>query len=95
MDRIEVTSLNMVANSSFKDFPEDCVLCRSKLMFPPPNDLANGDFYKPLVKGVCGHVFHKSCINAHCANDNVSCPVDKTPWNVASEHKTLDFVNKK
>jgi len=97
-DRIEVESLNIVGAYSFKagkSTDDECPLCRQNLLAPSLEDLQKGNLKVQVSLGGCGHAFHKTCIDAHYTKDSVSCPVDKTPWNLANVITHHDYISKK
>ena len=80
-DRIEVESLNIIGVCSVDGDNEDCHLCRQSLLGPSYDDINKGNLKIILSLGVCGHKFHKTCIDLYTMN-SLSCPLDKTPWNL-------------
>lgn len=86
-DRVEIESLHIVGFYSFeagKSTNNECYLCKQNLLSPSPDDLQKGNFNINISIGSCGHVYHKTCILAHCARDN-DCPIDETLWIFANE----------
>jgi hypothetical protein len=85
-DRVSIESLHIVSICSLaegKNTNDECALCKRDLYGPSSTDLQKGNFKVVVAAGVCGHAFHKTCIDAHYAKDNYSCPVDMTPWNLS------------
>lgn len=98
MDRIEIDSLNIVGVYTLKagkSTDDECSLCRHNLLAPSLNDLQKGNLKVTVSVGMCGHAFHKSCIDAHYAKDNYSCPIDKTPWNLSKVITHIDNIPRK
>jgi len=96
MDRVNVESLNIQATYSLKagkSIDDECPLCRQNLLAPSLEDLHKGNLKIINILGACNHCFHKSCIDAHC-KENVSCPVDKTPWNIARVIHVADYIRR-
>ena len=86
MDRVELESINVIGTYSLKAgaiTDDECSLCRQNLLAPSAEDLQKGNLRTAVSLGVCNHPFHKTCIDAHSAKDNYSCPICKTPWNLA------------
>ena len=57
-----------------------CLICKLSLMIS--TDTSNYKLSKQLVKGICGHIFHKKCydkLQITNLHDN-KCPIDKIPW---------------
>jgi len=97
MDRVEIESLNIMGIYSLKagkTTNDECPLCRQDLLASPPEDLQKGNLKVVISIGVCGHMLHKTCIDAHYAKENYSCPVCKTPWNLAKVIPIADFIKK-
>lgn len=96
-DRIEIESLNIIGGVSFKAgklTDDECLLCRQNLSAPSFEDLQKGILKVPVSLGACGHAFHKTCIDAHYAKENYSCPIDKTPWNLSKTIVHTDNISK-
>lgn len=88
-NRVEIESLHIVSSYSliFGQITNDnCTLCGHNLLSPSPIDLKNSNLSVIVSIGVCGHAFHKSCIDEHIRK-NIVCPIDKTPWNI------LKYIN--
>lgn len=97
-NRIEVESLNIVGVYSLKagkSTDDECVLCRQNLLSPSLQDLQNGNLKVLISLGACGHLFHKTCIDAHYNKDNLSCPIDQTPWSLSKVISHTDYFPKK
>lgn len=97
-DRIEVESLAIygaVSLKAGKATDDECSLCRQNLLAPSVDDLQKGNLKVFVTVGACGHAFHKTCIDAHSQKDNYSCPIDKTPWNIAKIIPHTDYINKR
>jgi len=91
-DRIELESLHIVSSYSLisgKSTNNECTLCRQNLLFPSTEDLKKGNLNVIVSLGVCGHAFHKTCIDNHIRN-NISCPIDRTPWNTLKDIINVD-----
>lgn len=82
-DRIEIESLNIVGAYAIKEgkaTDDECLLCRRNLSAPSFEDLQKGNLKgSPICILACNHAYHKTCIDAYNAKDNISCPIDRTP----------------
>ena len=95
--RIEVESLNIIGGFSLKSgkcTDDECTLCRQNLLAPSLEDLQKGNLRVLISLGACGHCFHKTCIDAHYAKENYSCPIDKTPWNLSKTVTIADIIKR-
>ena len=98
LDRVEVESLNIIGTFSLKAGKAtdgDCALCRQNLLAPSFDDLQKGNLKVMISLGACNHCFHKTCIDAHYnEGKNLSCPIDKTPWNLTRTISVADHLPK-
>jgi hypothetical protein len=97
-DRIEIESLSLVgayALKAGKATDDECSLCRQNLLAPSFEDQQKGNLKVLNSLGACNHVFHKTCIDAHYAKDNLACPIDRTPWNLVKVITHVDNITRK
>lgn len=57
-----------------------CHLCRSPILFPTFEETEKLKTNIIIVKGICGHIFHKTCIVKYLESGKISCPIDYTAW---------------
>jgi hypothetical protein len=84
---MKLTGLNIIAQTNYKgaDITQNkCTLCRRHLMAPTHENTNKSIIKCNVSMGKCGHPFHTDCIQKHM-KDNVSCPIDNTPWNLLKE----------
>jgi hypothetical protein len=86
--KLELMSLNVRSVWQLKKAENTqhmCKLCKSNLLKPTAEDIASGNTDTSIVFGKCGHAYHKDCMSNYLNKKNLSCPIDFTPWAVASE----------
>ena len=96
-DRIEIESLNINCAYSLKvgaETNDDCALCKQNLLAPSFDNLQKGNLKVVITLGKCQHGFHKSCIDAYTEKQNLSCPIDKTPWNMLKTLTIADYIKR-
>jgi hypothetical protein len=74
--KIKLVKIKFVMSTSINAYDQECVICMSKLGVSCVKCV-----YKKccLVKGACGHAFHKDCLDEWLLKSYV-CPVDRKVW---------------
>jgi len=88
MDRIELIKLNIAGTYQLKDGMSTngvCAICKQSLTGPSPIDMQKMNLLVIVSIGKCNDCYHKSCIDAHISNGNISCPIDQTPWTLKED----------
>jgi hypothetical protein len=85
MDSDISITINRATISTFYKYKNEdkeniCKLCRSSLMLPTFEDIEKLKSQLIVSKGVCGHYFHKTCIDKYVQSGKISCPIDYTTW---------------
>jgi hypothetical protein len=89
MERIKIKSLKIQGMYTFTNgscTDDKCSLCKQCLTGPSFDDLQREMLNVQVVMGKCDHCFHKSCMEAWQDKGFMTCPIDSTPWTIASEH---------
>lgn len=67
----KIKEINWVTSSQYDCLNRDCPICRNSL----------DEDKKDVLIGVCGHGYHKKCINNwHNSSDKNTCPVCNKRW---------------
>ena len=77
---IKIQKANLVCYWNFDVQNKECPLCKKSLMECPSIDLSEFSLRTDVNIGKCGHGVHKTCINSWIKTGNLSCPIDKTVW---------------
>lgn len=77
MTRFQVKEYKLVCSSIYKCMNNDCGICRNNLNENSVSEehLISSD----VIIAVCGHGFHKICINDWIRNNN-TCPICCKKW---------------
>ena len=89
--KIEIVDMNILLAYNYKNSDitnHICKLCKKHLMAPIIN--SKDDINDICVKGKCGHLFHKLCIEDYKKLGNIVCPIDLSPWNTDHEVNKLN-----
>ena len=90
---VKVLSINLISSWEYDTKTQDCLICRTPLMMPPPTELDKineKNKVLPIIKidtGVCSHTYHRSCIAKLSTSTGIICPQCNLPW---SEAETVD-----
>lgn len=64
-----------------------CNICKNELNdFPVGYFNFNNSYKASLIKGKCGHVFHKFCLDKVKKNNQQVCPTCCVPWIVEEKN---------
>jgi len=100
MVSIRPKKFNIIIHKELNYETDICEICRSYLIVPPKSAMRNiTEKNNILVKGICGHVFHISCMD-ELLKTNLSCPIDNTLWVVNKDasneiNNCHTYINKK
>jgi RING-box protein 1 len=75
--QIKILEIKTFASWKYKSDADNCGICRYDLC----NNCIHceGEGSCPVVRGVCGHIFHEHCIGKWVAHKN-KCPIDAKVW---------------
>ena len=72
--KFKINSVKLISSWSYNlSTNVDCTICRYSLNSPSIYNLEKG-LDSSIIKGLCGHAFHKECINTW-TKDNKYCPL--------------------
>jgi hypothetical protein len=63
-----------------------CHLCRLPILFPTFEETEKLKTNIIIAKGICGHIFHRTCIAKYLESGKVSCPIDYTAWKLQTTY---------
>jgi RING-box protein 1 len=76
-----------VASWGYKIENDTCVICSSKLTsLCIECELSTNITDCCVMKGQCGHAFHKHCIEKWTNQATRTCPVDNNPWIIVTQN---------
>ena len=89
---MKLNNINIIASWVFDSpYVNECTLCSKHLVALSPQSLNNYNTTKKhiiqneyTVKGSCGHMFHKTCMDSLVNNGSNICPMCRTPWKTAN-----------